>query len=85
MLLHGPDRKTSDRIEISTRFRHMIEGRIARLEADAAFDEAQLSRLQNEDHITRQIRLVSVQREEACRMRRFLQHSRTRLPGFSAP
>jgi hypothetical protein len=80
MFPHGADRRRSDRLEISKRFRHVIEDRIARLEADAALDEAMMSHLENLDHIRRQIRLVAVQREEASRMRTFLQHSSTRLP-----
>ncbi|HXS77981.1 MAG TPA: hypothetical protein VN753_17520 [Terracidiphilus sp.] len=67
-----------DHFEISSHFRRTIEGRIARLEADAASDENTLRHLENSDHIRRQSRLVSAQREEAARMRRFLQHSDTR-------
>lgn len=79
MFLHGADRKRPDRIEISTRFRLVIEDRIARLEANATLDEATVNRLENQDHIRRQIRLVTAQREEANRMRIFLQHSSTRM------
>jgi hypothetical protein len=66
--------------EISPRFRQTIEERIARLERDAACDEAQLSLLGDIDHIRRQMRLVAVERAEALRMRLFLDRARTRLP-----
>ncbi len=66
--------------EISPRFRQSVEERIARLERDARFDEAQLDRLEDIDHIRRQMRLVAVQRAEALRMRIFLDRARTRLP-----
>lgn len=64
--------------EISPRFRSMIEERIARLEQDAARDEADVARLDDIDHIRRQLRLVAVERAEALRMRLFLDRSRTR-------
>jgi hypothetical protein len=67
-----------DRFEISPRFRHSIEERIARLERDAAQDEARVPALDNADHIRRQMRLVSMQRSEALRMRNFLERSRAR-------
>ena len=66
--------------EISPRFRQTIEERIARLERDAAWDEAQLSVIDHLDHVRRQMRLVAVQRSEALRMRLFLDRSRPRLP-----
>lgn len=66
--------------EISPRFRRTVEDRIARLERDAEFDEAQVSVLEDVDHIRRQMRLVAVQRAEALRMRIFLDRARTRLP-----
>lgn len=66
--------------EISPRFRRTIEERIARLEKDAEFDEAQVAALVNGDHIRRHMRLVAMQRAEALRMRLFLDRSRTRLP-----
>ena len=66
--------------EISPRFRQILEERIARLERDAAHDEAQLDRLDDIDHIRRQMRLVAVERAEALRMRIFLDRARTRLP-----
>ncbi len=66
--------------EISPRFRQTVEERIARLERDAVNDEAQLDRLDDIDHIRRQMRLVAVQRAEALRMRIFLDRARPRLP-----
>ena len=66
--------------EISPRFRRTVEDRIARLERDAEFDEAQVSALEDLDHILRQMRLVAVQRAEALRMRIFLDRARTRMP-----
>jgi ribosome-associated translation inhibitor RaiA len=70
----------TDGFEISPRFRHTIEERIARLEKDAEHDEAQAALLVDGDHIRRQMRLVAVQRAEALRMRLFLDRSKTRLP-----
>ena len=64
--------------EIGSRFRRMMEERIARLELDAANDEAMLEHLENEDHIRRQMTLVAMQRQDAIRMRRFLDQSGTR-------
>jgi hypothetical protein len=58
----------------------MIECRITRLESDAARDEATLWKLENSDHIRRHLRLIVVQREEAMRMRRFLDQSGDRIP-----
>ncbi len=66
--------------EISPRFRQTIEERIARLERDADYDEAQMDLLNDIDHIRRQMRLVAAQRAEALRMRLFLDRARTRLP-----
>jgi ribosome-associated translation inhibitor RaiA len=66
--------------EISPRFRSTIEERIARLEKDADFDEAQVALLVDGDHIKRHMRLVVMQRAEALRMRLFLDRARTRLP-----
>lgn len=66
--------------EISPRFRQSIEMRIARLERDAAQDEADAARLIDGDHIRRHMHLVSLQRAEAQRMRTFLDNSRARLP-----
>jgi ribosome-associated translation inhibitor RaiA len=64
--------------EISPRFRQTIEERIARLERDATHDEAQLDRLDDIDHVRRQMRLVAVERAEALRLRLFLDRSRVR-------
>ncbi len=66
--------------EISPRFRQTVEERIARLERDAAYDEAQLDRLDDIDHVRRQMRLVAAERAEALRMRIFLERARPRLP-----
>jgi hypothetical protein len=71
---------TQEGFEISPRFRKSIEERIARLERDAEYDEAQLSLLEDIDHIRRQMRLVAVERAEALRMRLFLDRAKTRLP-----
>jgi hypothetical protein len=71
---------SSDGFEISPRFRRTLEERIARLETDAVFDEAQADRLVDGDHIRRQMRLVAVERAEALRMRLFLDRAKTRLP-----
>ncbi len=70
----------SDGFEISPRFRRTVEERIERLEKDAAFDEAQVSLLEDGDHIRRHMRMVALQRCEALRMRLFLDRARTRLP-----
>ena len=66
--------------EISPRFRRTVEERIARLEKDAEFDEAQVDLLADGDHIRRHMRLVAMQRSEALRMRLFLDRAKTRLP-----
>jgi hypothetical protein len=66
--------------EISPRFRRTIEERIARLEKDAAYDEAQLDLLEDADHIRRQMWLVAMQRSEALRIRLFLDRSQMRVP-----
>jgi ribosome-associated translation inhibitor RaiA len=66
--------------EISPRFRRTLEERIARLERDAEYDEAQVGVLVDGDHIRRQMRLVAMQRSEALRMRLFLDRSQARLP-----
>jgi ribosome-associated translation inhibitor RaiA len=65
-------------VEISPRFREMIEERIARLDADAARDEARIEHLDNPEHIGRQMRLVAAERSEALRMRLFLDRVHTR-------
>jgi hypothetical protein len=66
--------------EISPKFRRMVEERIAHLERGATFDETQIEKLEDIDHIRRQMRLVTTQRAEALRMRLFLDRARTRLP-----
>ncbi len=71
---------TQDGFEISPRFRRSVEQRIARLENDAAYDEAQVASLDDLDHIRRQMRLVATQRAEALRMRLFLDRAKNRLP-----
>lgn len=70
----------SEGYEISPRFRRTVEERIARLEKDAEFDEAQVSLLEDGDHIRRQMRLVATERGEALRMRLFLDRAKIRLP-----
>jgi hypothetical protein len=69
-----------DGYEISPRFRKSIEERVAKLERDAASDEMVIDRLEDPDHIRRQMRLVVTQRTEALRMRLFLDRARPRLP-----
>jgi uncharacterized coiled-coil protein SlyX len=66
--------------EISPRFRHSLQERVARLERDAASDEQAISLLRDADHIRRHRRLVAVQRNEASRMQAFLDRSIDRLP-----
>ncbi|MFZ1937453.1 MAG: hypothetical protein WBA18_16675 [Terracidiphilus sp.] len=66
--------------EISPKFRQTVEDRIARLERDAEYDEAQMNLLEDIDHIRRQMRLIAAQRSEALRMRLFLDRAKTRLP-----
>lgn len=70
----------NENFEISPRFRRTVEERVARLERDAEFDEAQVAALTDGDHIRRHMRLVAIQRSEALRMRLFLDRARTRLP-----
>ena len=77
-MLYDSDFRLEEGFEISPRFRRTIEERLARLESDAQWDEAQISRLVNSDHIRRQRRLVAAERAEALRMRIFLERSRTR-------
>ena len=74
------DSSLTEGIEISPRFRRMVETRIARLEKDAVIDEAQVGLLKDGDHIKRHMRLVAIQRAEALRMRLFLDRAKTRLP-----
>lgn len=66
--------------EISPRFRQSLEDRIARLEQDAAHDEARINALTHPDHIRRQRHLVAAERAEALRLRLFLDRSRIRQP-----
>jgi ribosome-associated translation inhibitor RaiA len=68
---------TREKFEISPRFRRSVEERIARLERDAAGDEAQLERLEDIDHIRRQMRLIATERAEALRLRLFLDRATT--------
>jgi hypothetical protein len=75
MLKDFPEQES---FEISPRFRQSIQERIARLEGDADYDEAQIVRLYNSDHIRRQKRLVAVERSEAMRMRMFLDRAQAR-------
>ena len=70
----------NESFEISPRFRRTVEERIARLERDAIYDEAQVGELTDGDHIRRHMRLVAIQRAEALRMRLFLDRAKTRLP-----
>ena len=71
---------TPDRLEKNPNFRRAIEERIAQLERDAAHDEAQVARLDDIDHIRRQMRLVVAERAEALRMRLLLDRAVTRPP-----
>jgi hypothetical protein len=75
-----PDCVAREGFEISPRFRLTIEERIARLDRDAEYDEAQVARLESGDHIRRQMKLVAVERAEALRMRLFLDRAKTRSP-----
>ncbi len=77
-VIHDSDFSLEEGFEISPRFRRTIEERIARLERDAAWDELQMTHLENSDHIRRQRRLMAAERAEALRMRIFLDRSRTR-------
>jgi hypothetical protein len=74
------DSALEDGFEISPRFRKTLEERVARLERDADYDEEQISRLENRDHIRRQMRLVAIERAEALRIRLFLDRAKTRSP-----
>jgi hypothetical protein len=66
--------------EISPRFRQTLEQRVERLERDADFDEAQVVRLGDGDHVRRQLKLVASERMEALRIRLFLDRAGTREP-----
>ena len=79
------DSNPRETFEISPRFRRTIEERIARLERDAEWDEAQVAHLESSDHIRRQLRLVAAERAEALRMRIFLDRAKTRLPSPMIP
>lgn len=72
------DAEREEGFEISPRFRRTLEKRLARLEADADQDEAQIQHLQSTDHIRRQRRLVAAERAEALRLRIFLDRAGTR-------
>jgi len=72
--------ETREGLEISARFRQLIEERIQRLEKDADGDEATLALLRNADHIRRHMRLIAIQRAEARRMRNFIENAGTRVP-----
>jgi ribosome-associated translation inhibitor RaiA len=74
-----------ENFEISPRFRQTIQERIARLERDAEQDEAQVERLEDVDHMRRQMRLVATERAEALRLRLFLDRARTRPPQQRIP
>ena len=65
------NRLANETFEISPRFRSTLEERIARLERDAEHDEAQVSQLQDGDHIRRQMRLVALERSDALRCKRW--------------
>jgi len=76
--MRDADPRLEEGFEISPRFRRIVEERIARLEFDAAWDEAQAAGLESSDHIRRHMCLVAAQRAEALRMRIFLDRSRDR-------
>ncbi len=73
---------TNEGFEISLRFRQTVAARIARLENDAETDEAFVARLDDAEHIRRQMRLVALQRAEALRMRLFLDRAGVRAPSL---
>jgi hypothetical protein len=79
-MLPESDFRFEEGFEISPRFRRTLEDRITRLENDAECDEALIARLDNQDHVRRQRRLVAAERAEALRMRIFLDRARTREP-----
>ena len=74
------DCAANDGFEVSPRFRRTVEERIARLERDAEFDEAQVEMLVDCDHIRRQMRLVAAERAEALRLRLFLDRQNAAAP-----
>ncbi len=73
------NRTEIDFLQRSLQFRRTLEERIERLERDADHDEAQISLLQDADHIRRQMKLVAVERSEVRRLRLFLDSSQARL------
>lgn len=77
-------RTAQDGLEINFQFRRSIEDRIAELERDATFDEAQVVKLDDIDHIRRQLRLVATERAEAQRMRVFLDRATMRPKATTA-
>jgi len=77
-VFHDRDSRCEEGFEISPRFRRTLEERLARLESDAEWDEAQIQHLTHSDHIRRQRRLVSAERAEALRLRIFLDRSHSR-------
>lgn len=70
--------------EIGPSLRAAFEKRIARLEEDAARDEAWVEHIETPDHIRRHMRLVAIERAEALRMRLFLDRTTTRPSRTSA-
>ena len=80
MFHDGTEEAVQEHVEISLRFRNILEQRILRLRFDAARDELAARDLQHPNHIRRQMRLVAAQLEEANRMNVFLENSRTRPP-----
>ena len=79
-MIHDFDSRFEEGFEISSRFRRTLEERVARLETDAEWDEAQIERLASPDHKRRQRSLVAAERAEALRMRIFLDRCGTREP-----
>lgn len=79
--MHDFDFRLEEGFAISARFRRTLEERVARLESDAEWDEAQIERLTSPDHIRRQRRLVAAERAEVLRMRIFLDRCGTREQG----
>lgn len=77
-MFHDCDSRCEESFEISPHFRRTLEERLARLESDADWDEAQIEHLTHSDHVRRQRRLVAAERAEALRLRIFLDRSRTR-------
>jgi len=65
-------------IEVSARFRFVLEQSILALEAGAAHDEHALERLDDEDHRRRQRLLVGCQLLHAFRLRELLARTTVR-------